>query len=506
MNSSDNIYQKVISAIISDISQDQVEQLIKTNSITVVIDQAIKTISTKYQQLKSDNSSQNNDNPSNFTLALPYVVPITHWLELKPEIDVQLSKLDKLQRQNTSSNSSENPITNTKNLISYSPRFHLPNMKVGNNYSAKIEIDSPYTDAEIIIENVLINQPDLNLTFNKQTNTIEGTPTISGTFGLDIIWTVADYVSQTTKIDIIINPDPNSLWKDIPADENDIYYKPSLAHQFIETDQLKIAAASCRGRSHAHVGSFRDDDFFVDSLSNGWNITIVADGAGSAKNSRKGSQLAVNTVGQYLKHQLLDSANQDLLSCVKKWDHVSTQTVGTQFKTWFRDAVLLAIKQLEVEADKTNRPLKSYSTTLLVAVTLKIDNDLFAATFSVGDGAIAAFSYKDNIRLLANADNGEFAGQTRFLDNSILREADFYSRIRIGKWQEINYFLLMTDGISDPKFETDFQLNNKDKWIQLIDELNPLLATPMNPAKALLDWMKFPSPGHHDDRTLVIIW
>ena len=64
----------------------------------------------------------------------------------------------------------------------------------------------------------------------------------------------------------------------------------------------------------------------------------------------------------------------------------------------------------------------------------------------------------------------------------------------------------MTDGISDPKFETDFQLNNKDKWIQLIDELNPHLATPMNPAKALLDWMKFPSPGHHDDRTLVVIW
>ncbi|PXZ08055.1 protein phosphatase 2C domain-containing protein [Gilliamella apicola] len=506
MTSSGNIYQKIISAIITDISQDLLEQLIKTNSITVLIDQAIETITTTYQQLKSDNSSQNDDNQSNFTLPLAYVVPITHWLELKPEKDVQLLKFKELQKQNTSNDSSENLVSDRKSPISYSPRFHLPNMKVGNNYSAKIEIDSPYTDAEIIIENILINQPDLNLTFNKQTNTIEGTPTISGTFTLDIIWKVTDGVAQTTKIDIIINPDPDSLWKNIPADENDIYYKPSLAHQFIETEQLKIAAASCRGRSHAHVGSFRDDDFFIDSLSNGWNITIVADGAGSAKNSRKGSQLAVNTVGQYLKHQLLDSANQDLLSCVKKWDHASTQSAGTQFKTWFRDAILLAIKQLEVEADKTNRPLKSYSTTLLIAVTLKMDNDLFAATFSVGDGAIAAFSYKDNIRLLANTDNGEFAGQTRFLDNSILREADFYSRIRIGKWPEINYFLLMTDGISDPKFETDFQLNNKDKWLQLIDELNPYLATPVNPAEALLDWMKFSSPGHHDDRTLIVIW
>ena len=195
MTSSDNIYQKIISAIITDISQDLLEQLIKTNSITVLIDQAIETITTTYQQLKSDNSSQNDDNQSNFTLPLAYVVPITHWLELKPEKDVQLLKFKELQKQNTSSDSSENLVSDRKSPISYSPRFHLPNMKVGNNYSAKIEIDSPYTDAEIIIENVLINQPDLNLTFNKQTNTIEGTPTISGTFTLDIIWKVTDSVA-----------------------------------------------------------------------------------------------------------------------------------------------------------------------------------------------------------------------------------------------------------------------------------------------------------------------
>ncbi len=67
-----------------------------------------------------------------------------------------------------------------------------------------------------------------------------------------------------------------------------------------------MVAASQRGRSHAIEGKPRDDDFalYFDEESE-WYVMIVADGAGSAKYSRKGSQIACNTVMSVCKEKLL---------------------------------------------------------------------------------------------------------------------------------------------------------------------------------------------------------
>ena len=56
--------------------------------------------------------------------------------------------------------------------------------------------------------------------------------------------------------------------------------------------ELRVIAASKRGRSHAHVGSFRDDDYAIAHQPEPrWYIGIVADGAGSARFSRKGAAI-----------------------------------------------------------------------------------------------------------------------------------------------------------------------------------------------------------------------
>ena len=63
--------------------------------------------------------------------------------------------------------------------------------------------------------------------------------------------------------------------------------------------------------------------------------------------------------------------------------------------------------------------------------------------------------------------------------------------------------LLMTDGVSDPKFETDAQLSNPQRWADLWAELQtPLRDT--QPEKALEAWLDFWSAGNHDDRTLAL--
>jgi hypothetical protein len=64
----------------------------------------------------------------------------------------------------------------------------------------------------------------------------------------------------------------------------------------------------------------------------------------------------------------------------------------------------------------------------------------------------------------------------------------------------------MTDGVSDPRFETDNGLRSDEKWTQLVNELSPLLADAGQAPERLAEWLNFFSPGNHDDRTLVLAW
>ena len=65
----------------------------------------------------------------------------------------------------------------------------------------------------------------------------------------------------------------------------------------------------------------------------------------------------------------------------------------------------------------------------------------------------------------------------------------------------------MTDGVSDPKFETTNNLKNAEKWDALWDELTAAkaLTNAAESKQALLEWLGFPSPGNHDDRTLLVL-
>ena len=160
-----------------------------------------------------------------------------------------------------------------------------------------------------------------------------------------------------------------------------------------------------------------------------------------------------------------------------------------------------SIQRIDNEAHIQNVPTKAFATTLLAAVVKQENHQTFISTFWIGDGAIVVYS-PDKLRLMGRPDSGEFAGQTRFLDKSIV--SNFNERVNIGYFDDIAAVILMTDGISDPRFETDAGLKNQQKWDALWQELqNPLAAE--QPENALLEWMHFFSAGHHDDRTLALL-
>jgi hypothetical protein len=63
----------------------------------------------------------------------------------------------------------------------------------------------------------------------------------------------------------------------------------------------------------------------------------------------------------------------------------------------------------------------------------------------------------------------------------------------------------MSDGVSDPRFASDMELRAPEPWRALWEELQPLAKDDMAPEK-LRHWLHFWSKGHHDDRTIALLF
>lgn len=385
--------------------------------------------------------------------------------------------------------------------------FQVQNAKVGNDYIGKIEkVDD--LSKQLYFRSIRI-PPELGLTSNGDRGEVTGIPVIDGDHEITFQWSDDQLSWLSGKCILMVNPDPRSLWQvnEPPADAP--YSKAHTDERLISYDSFKIVAASRRGRSHEHSGTFRDDDFFLDHNSdNGWSVIIVADGAGSATFSRQGSKLAAQTFGEHIVSNLSSEVGLKLSSILDDWDvdpTNATNNFGTEFHYLFFKAATLAVQALNDEASSTGNNVKDYSTTLLAAAIKRNKTDTYLATFWLGDGAIVAYGPRGKVRLMGTPDAGEFAGQTRFLDRSSLSDQGFAKRIGIGRYADITSVILMTDGVSDPRFETDNGLANPDKWDLLWDEITPQLESD-NPGANLLKWLEFFSPGNHDDRTIAILW
>ncbi|CAK9885531.1 MAG: hypothetical protein XXXJIFNMEKO3_01931 [Candidatus Erwinia impunctatus] len=297
------------------------------------------------------------------------------------------------------------------------------------------------------------------------------------------------------------------MWKIIEPPADAPYFKAHVAHESLAAGELRIIAASRRGRSHEHAGSFRDGDYFIrHSSQSGWSVMLVADGAGSAKNSREGSRIATDTAGNCLFEQLQGDAGLTLKTRVLEWKEEDQRFIKEAMLRYFSQAIKLAVNRIENEAIQAEKPRKSYATTLLATLTFRHQDTLFAASFWLGDGAIAAYGPRGKVRILGLPDSGEYAGQTRFLDSDIADDPAFGARISIGKWHDVSHLLLMSDGITDPVFETDNGLHDGQKWDKLIAAITPSLAETETASQQLAEWLTFFSPGNHDDRTIIVAW
>jgi serine/threonine protein phosphatase PrpC len=113
-------------------------------------------------------------------------------------------------------------------------------------------------------------------------------------------------------------------------------------------------------------------------------------------------------------------------------------------------------------------------------------------------------------------DSGEFSGQTRFLTmNEIFAENSYISRIKYKIVNKSSKLILMTDGITDAKFQTDAALDKIEVWNGFIEDLEGTNEDDLAidfagdiklSEENLMKWMDFWSPGNHDDRTIAILY
>jgi serine/threonine protein phosphatase PrpC len=400
----------------------------------------------------------------------------------------------------------------------------LPNGTVNKKYETKLDfIKLGWND---VIYSEIKDLDEFGLEFNNEEELIFGNPTISGDLKIKLLFRIdgelEDSILNEKIITIIINPDPKSLWKDIESDKNDSYWKEdnvAIASDFLDK---KIVIASKRGRSHANVGSFRDDDFGFKKINEtGWIVISVADGAGGYPLTRQGSKLACDSVIKYFEEnfneEYLKDFDETLLNHHNKTDEESSKKISHFVYNNLSKAAHFAHKQIEEFANISEKQLKDFHSTLIFALVKKYDFGYAILTFGVGDCPIGLLN-KDltEIKLMNWLDVGEFGGGTRFITMPEIFQSDkFSTRFGFKLVEDFSYLMLMTDGIYDPKFVVEANLEKIEKWNEFLEDLKgknednckvDFNKDNAEIANQLSTWMDFWNPGNHDDRTLAIIY
>ena len=277
------------------------------------------------------------------------------------------------------------------------------------------------------------------------------------------------------------------LWQENePADQTD-----ATPHQTSENrvapDGWHAAAASVRGKLHAHRALWREDAFALGNAGD-WSILLVSDGAGSAPLSRVGSNLACQSALADLKTNLgeiadlSDDLNADL----------------PRIKAALVSAAQSALSAIRAEAEARSQPVNAFAATLLILVRRAVSQAQLCAAIQVGDGAIA-LDCASGLKMLGAADHGQHSSETRFLTTSGM-EDDFANRVKFSLPQDLRAVLVVSDGVSDDYFPEDKRLT------EVFDAVKSLAQSAPDAGAALLEWLGYEKKGSSDDRTLALSW
>ena len=417
----------------------------------------------------------------------------------------------------------------------------LPNAFEKQDYRGEVRLP-PCDSARFVLTGVTgvdESQHGLKIEVDENKFSITGTPdlsalrkdgqpapsefTLTAKYRLEVDGASGGAYEGEKEFKLVIVSSIDKLWRDEPVNwdqmpepryRNEDYATDSAA---LDGEEKHIVAASLRGRSHAQEGKPRDDAFRF-ATTHGWQVLAVSDGAGSACYSREGARLACEKAVAVCCERLDNEPFRDGFEAhIKALSATPDETdkrkpVGDSLYTLLCHAANQARQAIAQEAALQGKETRTYAATLLLCVAKHFPFGWFVGSFWVGDGAIALYrrdTTPHTVYLMGEPDEGEYGGQTRFLTMpEVFSDASaLYRRLRFRLVNDFSALFLMTDGVSDPKFETTNNLKNAEKWDALWDELTAAdaLTNTAESKQALLQWLGFPSPGNHDDRTLLVL-
>lgn len=405
-------------------------------------------------------------------------------------------------------------------------RLLVPNATADVAYSHSLDLSREPLAAYRI--HSIAGLEDIGLVFDCESHRLHGTPRAEPGQALqkelEVVLARRDNPAAraTARLSLFINPHPRTLWKKIEPDAS-LTHRKEHRRSLCDMGSPMVLAASVRGRSHENSGAFREDDFHIGRTPDGtWTVAAVSDGAGSAKLSRLGSSIATETaVGSLLA--ALESCGTGLDAAVTESDPAEDASARSARLRKSGEALLLepvgraafaASKAIQAKADELGVEEKALAATLMFAAVRRIGEEVLIASYWIGDGAAALFDPSSGaFHLLGEADSGEYSGQTRFLLSQEFPVGAVWEtirkRFRFHCVPAGTVLLLMTDGVSDPKFGTDNALRDPERWQSFWkDDLAaqlPLSEPGPALAEKLEDYLQFWSQGEHDDRTLALV-
>ncbi len=381
--------------------------------------------------------------------------------------------------------------------------LRLPNAKQGQAYAASIFGAMAQPSGITLLGATFSDQTGLAVCLTS--GQVSGTPTHNGIFSLEVRYTTgvdSKKAAHRLTLGLLIAPDPKLLWKTLPSDKAGLFWREDEKTAFLEVPGGTAIGASKRGRSHAHAGGYREDDFQM-TFVNGWFTCVMCDGAGSSKYSRRAAEvLAESALACFNSH--LNYFDAALLE--------PPHRVVDAIKPLANNIMLKVVEQSLANLDAEIQRLlpqvltpKDFASTLLLFACRQISSGWICITYSVGDGAIGVFSNSTGVANLQEGDTGEYSGQTRFFDEHCVK--DTAKRTRVEFFESLTGACIMTDGIADVYFDSTNAFADPACWERLLSDLTAASCQPITVGAELrlLHWLDFWSQGNHDDRTIILL-
>lgn len=271
-----------------------------------------------------------------------------------------------------------------------------------------------------------------------------------------------------------------SLWKytaiadDVPEPSPEYYTRSDIY------DGGKVIGARVRGKKHKHEGTCCDDWFETASLG---DITFiaVADGAGSKKLSRIGSQESCRAAVGFLKDHFeknivndtkimsgiaLDMNSPDFMSACKTLAEAVRGAVNEAYLAVKSAFYCRAFNEKFIGYMGRSLDIRDFSATLLISVVIPLGNEKnekLVVSCQIGDGMIALIDtsaeFSASVKRMGDSDSGEFSGETEFLTTEKMRAPESIAlKTRISRGNS-DILMMMTDGVSDDYFPVESQMH-----------------------------------------------